>query len=227
MIAVTMGDPNGVGPEIAFRAVPRLQRRTPILLVGDDRPLTMYAQRHRLPCDMTVIDRPDDYRTGVINVLRPHMNEYTVQPGVLDGGAGAASIAFVDAATRLVLDGVCSAMVTLPVNKEAARLTIPGFTGHTERIAHLCGASSPVMMLVSDRLRITHVSTHVSLAEAINRVTVERVLAVIRTTAEAVRLISDEPGVIAVCGLNPHAGEHGAFGNEEIERIAPAIEAAR
>ena len=227
MIAVTMGDPNGVGPEIAYRTIPRLQEHVPLILVGDERPLYRYAKRHGGDTSIVVIDSVNAYLRGRINVLRPELPSYEVRPGVLDGAAGAASIACVDTATRLVLEEACSAVVTLPINKEAVRRTVPDFTGHTEFIAKLCGAASPVMMLASDRLRITHVSTHVALFEAIRRVTVERVLAVIRITAAAARQLAGFPGTIAVCGLNPHAGEHGAFGTEEIERIIPAIETAR
>ena len=115
----------------------------------------------------------------------------------------------------------------MPMNKEATRLSDPRFVGHTELIAEICGAARTTMMLTNGDLAVTHVSTHCSLREAIERVTTERVLDVIELTAEALGRFLDRPR-IAVCGLNPHAGEHGSFGTEDRELIAPEIaEAAR
>ena len=152
-------------------------------------------------------------------------------------------------ATLDALAGAVSGLVTLPMNKEATQLTHPGFVGHTEFIAELCGAQKVTMMLTAElssaalapagqnepahqsgdparRLAVTHVSTHCSLADAIKRVTPERVLDVVRLTHRTLARFIDQPRV-AVCGLNPHAGEHGLFGTEDIDHIAPAIAAAQ
>ena len=121
-----------------------------------------------------------------------------------------------------------AAIVTMPMNKEATQLTDPTFVGHTEFIADRCGAKSVTMMLTADTphgsIAVTHVSTHCSLREAIERVRHDRVLSVIRLTDDALHGYLDAPR-IAVCGLNPHAGEHGLFGSEDAEHIAPAIKA--
>jgi 4-hydroxythreonine-4-phosphate dehydrogenase len=108
------------------------------------------------------------------------------------------------------------------MNKAATQLSDPAFTGHTELIASLCGVRDATIMLVSDRLMVTHVSTHVSLAEAIRRVKRERVQRIIALTCEACAKLRTAPRV-AVAGLNPHAGENGLFGREEIEEIQPAV----
>ncbi len=139
---------------------------------------------------------------------------------------GAAARAYVVEATRAALRGEIAALVTLPMNKEATRLADASFTGHTELIASECGVEGAVLMLASDRLIVTHVSTHCSLREAIERVKRDRVLRVIRLTCDAVRRLRGEPRV-AVAGLNPHAGENGLFGREEIEEIAPAVAQAQ
>jgi 4-hydroxythreonine-4-phosphate dehydrogenase len=124
------------------------------------------------------------------------------------------------------LDGTISAVVTLPVNKEACRFAEPDFSGHTDYIAELCESPSVTMMLASEELIVTHVSTHVSLGEAIARVTHDRVLEVLRLTQDAVSKLRSQVR-IAVAGLNPHAGEGNAFGTEDSTIIAPAIAAAR
>jgi 4-hydroxythreonine-4-phosphate dehydrogenase len=132
-------------------------------------------------------------------------------------------------ATDAALAGDVTAIVTMPMNKEATQLTDPTFVGHTEFIAERCGATSVTMMLTADTahgsLAVTHVSTHCSLTDAIRRVTTPRVLDVIHLTDRALRRFLERPR-IAVCGLNPHAGEHGLFGTEERDHIEPAIVAA-
>lgn len=122
--------------------------------------------------------------------------------------------------------GSVAGIVTMPMNKEATQLSDPGFVGHTELIAAACGVQRFSMMLTAGDLAVTHVSTHVSLQEAIRRVTTARVTEVIELTHETLRRFLDQPR-IAVCGVNPHAGEHGLFGSEDTDQIVPAIEAAR
>ena len=113
----------------------------------------------------------------------------------------------------------------MPMNKEATQLSDPRFVGHTEMIAELCGAPRVTMMLTNGSIAVTHVSTHCALREAIERVRADRVLDVIELTNAALSRFLAKPRV-AVCGLNPHAGEHGLFGSEDSEHIAPAIAAA-
>ncbi len=117
-------------------------------------------------------------------------------------------------------------MITLPMNKEATQLSDPNFTGHTELIGDLCGSKDVTIMLASDLLIVTHVSTHMSLLNAIRTAKKDRILTIIRLTAEAVRRLKPE-AQIAVAGLNPHAGENGLFGDEEINEIRPAVEQAK
>ncbi|MEE3132034.1 MAG: 4-hydroxythreonine-4-phosphate dehydrogenase PdxA, partial [Pseudomonadota bacterium] len=113
-------------------------------------------------------------------------------------------------------------IVTLPVNKEATRMSDPDFIGHTELIAQLCDVQNYSMMLVTDDVAVSHVSAHVPLTEAIRRVTKQRVRAVIELTHKTLSMGTENPR-IAVCGLNPHAGENGLFGDEEKKFITPAI----
>jgi 4-phospho-D-threonate 3-dehydrogenase / 4-phospho-D-erythronate 3-dehydrogenase len=152
------------------------------------------------------------------------------RPGALDAASGAAAREYVERATHDALAGRVAGIVTMPMNKEATQRSDPSFVGHTEFIAALCGVEKVTMMLTaatpSGSIAVTHVSTHCSLAEAIRRVRTERVLDVVHLTHDVLRRFLPAPR-IAVCGLNPHAGEHGLFGSEDIDQIAPAIELAR
>jgi 4-hydroxythreonine-4-phosphate dehydrogenase len=126
------------------------------------------------------------------------------------------------AATKAALAGDIAAMVTLPMNKEATQKTDPGFVGHTELIGAVCGVDDVTIMLASDQLIVTHVTTHCSLADAIARTKQPRIRTILKLTSDAVGKLIEKPR-IAVAGLNPHAGEHGLFGREEIEEIEPAV----
>src|SRR5205085_2882817 len=149
-----------------------------------------------------------------------------VLPGQLSRKSGEAARAYVVAATRAALAGEIAAIVTLPMNKEATQLSDPRFVGHTELIGNLCGVEDVTIMRASEQLIVTHVTTHVSLKEAIARAKKERICTILRLTSEAVCKLRPNAR-IAVAGLNPHAGENGLFGDEEIRIIGPAIERAR
>ena len=234
MLGVTIGDANGVGPEILIRAVASGAVTAPFLAYGDAAVLEYAADRLDLP---VIIERADartaDHRRPSEGTRRrvrvvdtTILTAADITPGTVSRAVGSAAVEYVDRATRDALAGLISGIVTLPINKEASRLSRTDFSGHTEFIAQICGNPPVTMMLVSDRLIVTHVSTHVALREAIERATSERILEVIRLTDAAVKRLRARAR-IAVAGLNPHAGEHGAFGTEDDGRIRPAIEDAR
>ena len=214
-MAITMGDAAGVGPEIVVRRAAEGAFGDDVVIYGDEAILRRGAAHLGL-------DVPwGDLRIHDAGLLRAEQ----FAPGVLSAPSGAAAREYVRQATLGALRGELAGLVTMPINKEATQLTDPGFVGHTEFIAELCGARRVTMMLVAGDLAVTHVSTHCSLREAIERVTAARVLDVIRLTHDTLRRFLDRPR-IAVCGLNPHAGEHGLFGSEDAEQIAPAIATA-
>jgi 4-hydroxythreonine-4-phosphate dehydrogenase len=230
-IAVTMGDASGVGPEIVLRrAADGGLCGSGVVVVGDVEILAAGARLLGLDAPIRRIARASDCDAGTLDVIDVGLLAATDhRPGLLDAASGAAALEYVARATDLALSGEVAAIVTMPMNKEATQLTTPGFVGHTEFIAERCGATSVTMMLTAEHdhgtIAVTHVSTHCSLREAIARATTNRVLDVIVLTHAAVRRYVEAPR-IAVCGLNPHAGEHGLFGREDIEQIAPAIEEA-
>jgi len=223
MIAVTMGDGNGVGPEIILNAFRKGDLTGDFLVVGDWSVMKRCNEQLKYGVKLNRLASTADFEPGLLNVLdTAHLTEDDIQPGVLSAKVAAASREYIVRATQLCLDGLCDAMCTLPVNKEAIRLTDGRFTGHTELIAEICGQKDYTMMLASDKLIVTHVSTHCSLQEAINRCTRENVLKIIRLTDKALARMKPNPR-IAVAGLNPHAGENGAFGRQDIDEIAPAV----
>lgn len=226
MIAITMGDPNGVGPEVILKAWTDHVIEGPALVVGDEEILRYCGKRIGVHAPLHRVSSTEDSEPGELNVLDLNLlHDRDLDIGHVSRLAGEAAVRYVEAAVRLALDGKVSAVCTLPINKEAVRLSDRAFSGHTELIARMCGVSRYAMMLASDRLVVTHVSTHVSVERAVQLVRKERILDVILLTHETMHRFTNRPR-IAVAGLNPHAGEHGAFGREEEEHICPAIEAA-
>lgn len=219
VIALTLGDPAGVGPEVVLKALadPQVLSQARWLIVGD----ASVIETAELRTNNTL---PGEPAVKVIdcNVLQKRK----VTPGKLDATYGAAALEFVRTAVQLCRSGEAGAMVTGPLNKEAVALNKVHFTGHTEYIGDLCGASQSRMLLVNDRLRVLHVTTHCSLQEAC-QITQDRVLQTLRLGHESLQLLGVNDRRIAVCGLNPHAGENGLFGPEDDAVIRPAVEAAR
>ncbi|WP_343207958.1 4-hydroxythreonine-4-phosphate dehydrogenase PdxA [Anaerolentibacter hominis] len=226
MIAVTMGDGDGVGPEIILNAWCEREMDGEFVVVGDYSVLDYCSRKLDYPVKFHIVSDPSQYQEGYLNVLDMGMvSEGDLTPGKVNAKVAAASRAYVVKATELALEGKAGAVCTLPVNKEAIRLTDPDFTGHTELIAGICGQDSYTMMLASDKLTVTHVSTHVSMEQSIRNVKKDRVYDVIRLTYENIKRFKAEP-YIAVAGLNAHAGEGGAFGRQELDEIIPAVELA-
>ena len=227
VFGITMGDSSGVGPEILLRSWAAGELRHPVVAYGD---LAVLEEcNRRLNCNVSLerVSAPVDARHGALAVVDCGiLRADEIAPGRISARSGAAARAYVVAATRAALSGEISAMVTLPMNKEATQLSDPSFVGHTELIGGICGAADVTIMLVSDQLVVTHVSTHVSLAEAIRRVKQPRVRRIIEMTCEAMSRMKPNPRV-AVAGLNPHAGENGLFGREDQEEIRPAVDWAR
>lgn len=222
-----MGDASGVGPEILLRAFAAGELGTDVVAVGDLAVLDLCNRRLRYGVTLEPVPAPRPSRPGVLAVLdEGALTEASLRIGEIDRASGAAALAYVARATRLALAGEAAAIVTLPINKAATRLSAPTFTGHTEYVAELCGRSSSTLMLASEKAIVTHVSTHVSLREAIELTQPARVFEVIVQTDEILGRLRPSRR-IAVAGLNPHAGEGRAFGDEDETRIAPAIARAR
>jgi 4-hydroxythreonine-4-phosphate dehydrogenase len=227
LFGITMGDSSGIGPEVLLKAFRDGSLAHPVVVYGDLGALSFYDRHFGYGTQFHAIAQPGEYVPGPLNVLHHGILEAgEITPGKLNAKSGRAAREYVVAAARAALAGQIAAMVTLPMNKEATQMTDPKFVGHTELIGEVCGVHDVTIMLASDQLIVTHVTTHCSLADAIARAKQERIRTILRLTSDAVGKLIDKPR-IAVAGLNPHAGENGLFGREEITEIRPAVEWAR
>ncbi|MDE0193357.1 MAG: 4-hydroxythreonine-4-phosphate dehydrogenase PdxA [Gammaproteobacteria bacterium] len=226
-MAITMGDASGVGPEILLRRFAAGQLGEDVVAYGDAAILGAGARLLGLTIPLHVIADPEAAQNSKLNIVDlAKLTSRDLTPGRLNAKAGAAARDYVERATRDALAGRVAGVVTLPMNKEATRTSTPGFLGHTEFIAALCDTSDYAMMLTTGDVAVSHVSAHVPLKEAIRLVTPERIVTVIRLTHATLSRFVETPR-IAVCGLNPHAGEGGIIGTEDRTTIVPAIERAR
>jgi len=233
LIAITLGDPSGIGSEIILKAlagVKLFSRCRPIVL-GDKRILKRAMQWHNIPSlILEVVDTPKEstYRAGKLTLLDFHNADPRLCPvGHISAQSGRAAVAYVQGACDLAMTGDVDAMVTAPLNKDAMNKAGFNYAGHTELLTERTGARKVSMLLTSPSLRVVHVSTHVPLAEAVQRVTQQRVRDVIDLAYSACCALGIPSPRIAVAGLNPHAGEGGLFGDQERTEIIPAIQQAR
>jgi len=235
LLAITIGDPAGVGPEIVLKALarPAIRERCRALVIGDARILQRAADMAEplaVPRRFEIVRRLsdasfDDNRITVLDLANAPPADCPI--GQVSAVSGRASVEYVFAACDLALQYEVDAMVTSPINKAAMNLGGHAYAGHTELLAERTKAGKVSMLLVGPSLRVVHVSTHVALEDAIGRVTRQRVTEVIDLAAQACRALGIDAPRIAVAGLNPHAGEGGLFGAQEANEIVPAIEAAR
>ena len=234
-LALTMGDPAGVGSEIALAAWASGRVTQPFFLIGDPAHLGPLATRAGVP--LAEIANPQATATvfGQALPVLPLKLPAAAPPGRPDPANAPTVIVAIDRAVALVLAGTAAAVVTNPINKKALKDGAGfGFPGHTEYLAHLAhlthpdSVTRPVMMLVSPDLRVVPITIHIALAEVPDALTAALIEETARITAKT---LIDDFGIarprIAVAGLNPHAGEQGAMGREEIEIIAPSLERLR
>ena len=231
VIAITMGDPAGVGPEVCLRALASEEAAricTPVIF-GDASVLRACAAKTGLPFDAAVISEKDiaaATRPGVcdLGVIAP--DAFT--PGTISAATGHAAFTYVNRAIDAALAGSIAAITTGPLNKEAMHMAGFHFPGHTEIFASRTNTARSCMMQYSEEITCTFVTVHVGYAQVPALLTKERILDVIELTAAGLARIRRRKQKLVVCGLNPHAGEHGLFGDREEERIiTPAIEEAR
>ncbi len=233
LLAITLGDPAGIGPEVTLKALvrPEVRQVCRALVIGDRRILARAASwvdQPRLAFEVVLNPAQGSYAPGTLSVLDLHnADPAAIVPGQLSADTGRAAVESVQRACDLALAGEVDAVVTAPLNKEAMHLAGFNYPGHTELLAERTQAKRVSMLLVGPSLRVVHVSTHVSLAEAIRRVTATRVREVIDLAYRSCRALGIAQPRIAVAGLNPHAGESGLFGDEEGREVMPAVAAAR
>ncbi|GAB4456186.1 MAG: 4-hydroxythreonine-4-phosphate dehydrogenase PdxA [Armatimonadaceae bacterium] len=232
VLLVTMGDPAGVGPEIAVQALsePELRERAVPVFVGSAKTLVAAAEMLNAPVQVRPISdlqEARDFPATVLPVWEPEGVHGEYPRGKVDAQCGEAGYRCIEASIRMTMAGQAAAVVTNPIHKQALHLAGHHYPGHTEIFRDLTGAESSAMMLVEGGLRVSHVSTHVSLRQAIERCKRARILTVLRLTHAALQRVGIESPRLGLAALNPHASEGGLFGDEEEKEILPAAQDAR
>ena len=235
ILGLTMGDPAGIGPEICLRALREsqvLERYTPVLF-GDVAVLNRAAKAAGIEgvnCRTAAVsDLGEFFEINEPLVVDCNaIDAAAIVPGKVSAECGRAGYTYIEHAIKAAVAGKIDGVVTAPIHKESLSLSGVKFPGHTEIFTALTGTKRSCMMLYSDKLTVSMCTTHIGYHEVPGKLSVDRVLNVIELTAQAMRQLRGHEPLVGVCGLNPHAGEHGLFGNREEENfVEPAVKAAR
>ncbi|MBR0828031.1 4-hydroxythreonine-4-phosphate dehydrogenase PdxA [Bradyrhizobium manausense] len=226
-LAITMGDPAGIGPEIIIKACEKLRSRIEagdlrLLIIGSGAALKNAAAQLAVKLDIPEVRAADKVWPNLCFLQADDEGE-PIRPGVLTADGGRFAFKAVEQGVRLTQAGRIGGIVTAPLNKEALNKAGYHYPGHTEMLAELTGVKGSVMMLAHGNMRVSHVSTHVALQDVPKRLTPERLRYVIDLTDKALRGLGLEKPKIAVAALNPHAGEGGLFGRQDIDVSEPTI----
>lgn len=233
IIGITMGDPSGVGPEIIVKSLnnEELYNRSHPIVIGDSKRVLEVIKILNLNLEVKSISENADFETtkfGEIKCLDLNLLPDNIEFGQINLTSGDAAFKYLSKAINLANSKRLDAICTAPLNKEAMQKAGHLYPGHTEILADLTNTDNYAMMLSSPKLKVIHVTTHVGLIEAINQIKPERVFDVIKMADVTLKNSGIENPKIGVCGINPHAGENGLFGNgEEEEKINPAIKQAK
>ena len=231
IIAITIGDPAGIGPEVTAKALghDEVWACCRPLVVGDAGVMRRAAALVGCPAGLHAVSDPTEarYDPAAPDVLDLANVDAAVQPGVVSAAAGRASAAYIERAVELARRGQVAAIATGPINKAALKAARIPYIGHTEMIAELLDSPPVTTMLATEGLRVVHVTRHVALADVAKAITRENVLATVRLTDAGLRQMGIAQPRIAVAALNPHGGDEGLMGREEIVAIGPAVEEAR
>ena len=228
VVAITMGDAAGIGPEITLKALATKEMTgKPVIIVGC---LTTFRKEQALlglsEFDLVAVKHPDEanFRSGVIHIIdEPLKQPDQLEMGEIQSQAGDCAYRCIKKATVLALEGAVHAIATAPLNKAALHAGGHKYPGHTELLAELTDTDDFAMVLYTDRLRVIHVSTHIALSHFLATMNADRLRKVIEIANNFLIRIGHEKPRIAVAGVNPHAGESGLFGSEEIKIINPVV----
>lgn len=227
-IAIPLGDPAGIGPEIVLKSVldKEICKETRCVVIGDYSIMKMMLNLLHLEGEFVLIKDPaeGDYQPGIINLIdldNLDINNYRI--GQINGACGHAAYEYIAKAIELAMAHKVRAVATPPINKEALKLGGIPYIGHTEIFGALTNSKDPLTMFEVHGLRVFFLSRHVSLVEACKLVTKERIEDYVKRCFKALEQLGVTEGTMAVAGLNPHSGEHGLFGTEEEKEIIPAV----
>lgn len=229
LIAVPIGDPAGVGPEIVAMsaAAPEVFDAADCIIVGDKKIMENAIRIAGVELTVHVITKPEegDFRAGVLNLIdldNVEMNEFEF--GKVSGMCGKAAYEYIEKCIELANEGKVDAVATTPINKESLRAGGINYIGHTEIFGALTNTEDPLTMFETNGMRVFFLTRHVSLREMLDMITKDRIKDYVKRCLEALERLGVKEGTMAVAGLNPHSGEHGLFGWEEVNEITPAVE---
>ena len=233
IIAIPMGDAAGIGPEIVLKTIAdrQTQETARCVVIGDKGVLELAGTYPGMPkVRINVIREPaeGEYAPGVLNLIDLHNIDLSrLKVGTVDGMCGKAAYEYIAESIRLANEGLADAVATTPINKESLRAGGVPYIGHTEIFGALTGTEDPLTMFEVRGMRVFFLTRHVSLRRACDLVTKDRIVDYVHRCTEALRRLGVTEGTMAIAGLNPHSGEHGLFGNEEVEQVYPAVEQLR
>ncbi|NLM46538.1 MAG: 4-hydroxythreonine-4-phosphate dehydrogenase PdxA [Firmicutes bacterium] len=230
LIGIPLGDPAGIGPEIVVKALlnPKIYTCARPVVIGSAAVLRQTAEILRADIKINTIAAPKEgnFAPGIVNLIDlANIEPKDYRHGTVGAAAGRAAYEYIRTATELALDGQLAALATTPINKEAIRASGIDFIGHTEMLAALTKTENPLTMFQTGNLRIFFLSRHLSLRAALELVTKENIIRTAEQCLQALARLGFADGCLAIAALNPHGGEHGLFGTEEMTEIAPAVEA--
>lgn len=232
LIAVTLGDPAGIGPEIVVKTVADkdLFEEANCIVIGDAGVVEQAIGVTGVDLKVNCVEDPadGDYSEGVLNMIdMKNIDLDKFEYGKVSAMCGKAAFEYIEKSIQMTMDGQADAVATAPINKEAIRAAEINFIGHTEIFAELTNTNDPLTMFETNGLRVFFLTRHVSLRDMLDMITKERVIDYVERCTEALARLGVKEGTMAVAGLNPHSGEHGLFGWEEVNEIAPAVEELR
>lgn len=229
IIGVTMGDPAGVGPEIVVKSLVKDEviNTANVVVYGDKKILELANNICNTNLKINLISSPQegDYQKGVLNLIDlDNVDMSKFEWGKVNGMCGKAAFAYIAKAIEDANSNKTQAVATTPINKESLRAGEINFIGHTEIFGELTHTDDPLTMFETTGLRVFFLTRHLSLRDMLDKIKKDRIIDYVKRCTEALERLGVKDGVMAIAGLNPHSGEHGLFGYEEVEEIAPAVE---
>lgn len=229
IIAVTMGDPAGIGPEIVAKSI--ADKATfdvaRCIVIGDKKVMEKAIEIVGADLKVNVIDSPadGDYSYGVLNMIDlDNIDMSRFEYGKINAMCGQAAFDYIKKSIEITMDKQADAVATTPINKESLHAAEVDFIGHTEIFGALTGTDDPLTMFETNGLRVFFLTRHKSLRDMLDDIKKDRIIDYVERCTDALRRLGVKEGTMAVAGLNPHSGEHGLFGWEEVKEIAPAVE---
>ena len=229
IIAVTMGDPAGIGPEIVAKSI--ADKATydvaRCIVIGDKKVMEKAIEIVGADLKVNVVDSPadGDYSYGVLNMIDlDNIDMSRFEYGKINAMCGQAAFDYIKKSIKITMDKQADAVSTTPINKESLHAAEVDFIGHTEIFGALTGTADPLTMFETNGLRVFFLTRHKSLRDMLDDIKKDRIIDYVERCTDALRRLGVKEGTMAVAGLNPHSGEHGLFGWEEVKEIAPAVE---